>query len=89
MSCSHHQSMEEVEAQKRLVDQIMGRAQTEFSEGRLHKQDEGELAFAVAADPENNVVLIHFGKPVAWVGMNRKQAEGFRDLLTEHISKIK
>lgn len=86
---SHHQSMEEVEAQQRLVDQIMGRAAEHFSEGRLNNRDEGDLALAVAHDPENNTVMIHFGKPVAWVGMNRKQASHLVNLLNEHIDKIK
>ena len=89
MSMSHHQSMEEVEAQRRLVDQIMGKASTEFSEGRLNRNDEGDLALAVAHDPQNNVVLIHFGKPVAWVGLNRKQTEGLISMLQDHASQIK
>lgn len=89
MSCQHHQSMEEVEAQQRFVDQIMGRAAQHHSEGRLNNNDEGDLALAVAADTENNVVLIHFGKKVAWVGLNRKSASHLVNLLNEKINQIK
>jgi hypothetical protein len=40
-----------------------------FPRGRIHASDEGELRFGVAADPERNLVALHFGGPVAWVGM--------------------
>lgn len=89
MSAQHHQSMEEIEAQQRLVDQIMGRASQHYSEGRLNNTDEGDISLAVAADPQNNVVLIHFGKPVAWIGLNRKSASHLVNLLTEKIDQIK
>lgn len=40
-----------------------------FPDGRLNESDEGEIRFGVAADPENKVVVLNFGKPVAWLGM--------------------
>lgn len=45
-----------------------------FPEGRLNEHDEGEIAFAVAADSGSKKVLINFGKPVAFLGMNKAQA---------------
>jgi hypothetical protein len=45
-----------------------------FPEGRLNEADEGEIQFGVAADPKNNVVVLNFGKPVAWIGMPPENA---------------
>jgi hypothetical protein len=45
-----------------------------FPEGKLNEHDEGEIAFAVAADPEHKKILIHFGTPVAFLGMTGEQA---------------
>jgi hypothetical protein len=49
-------------------------ATNKFPQGKLNDNDEGEIAFGVAADKENGKVLINFGKPVAWFGMDREQA---------------
>ena len=48
-----------------------------FPEGKLNKDDEGELKIAIAADHRNNVVLIRFGGPVAWFAMGPEQALQF------------
>lgn len=45
-----------------------------YPEGKLNEHDEGEIAFAVAADLVHKKVLINFGKPVAFLGMTQKQA---------------
>jgi hypothetical protein len=41
----------------------------QFPHGKLNEHDEGVLRLDVAADVENGVVLMHFGKPVAWLGL--------------------
>jgi hypothetical protein len=41
----------------------------QFPHGKLNEHDEGALRLDVAADVENGVVLMHFGKPVAWLGL--------------------
>ncbi len=89
MSFSHHESFEESEARARLLDQFLNKAQQSFQDGRLNRKDEGELAFAIATDPENQVVIIKFGKPVAWVGMPKRQALELAALLTEHAASLK
>lgn len=88
MSTSHHGSPEDLAAQRRLVDQIMGKAREEFSRGKIHKEDEGDLAFAIATDPISKTILIHFGKPVLWVGLGKDDAIRLRDLLDEKIKEI-
>ena len=87
MSMSHH-SAEEQEAQSRLLQQFLNKAQEHHSDGRLNRQDEGDLAFAVAADPRNQVILIDFGKPVKWCGMNTKQARMLAQLLLDKADEL-
>ena len=43
-----------------------------FPEGRLDPSDEGELRFGIAADRDNGVVMLEFGKAVKWLGMPLK-----------------
>lgn len=59
-----------------------------YPEGKLGAHDEGEIAFAVAADPKNKKVLINFGKPVAFLGMNREQAVALAHLLIQKAMEI-
>lgn len=88
MSTSHHSSPEDDPTTKRFIDQVMSRAQEHFSEGRLNKKDQGDLSFAIATDKINSVVLIHFGKPVDWIGMPKQQALQLAQLLMQHASEL-
>ena len=81
MSASHHgnsgpekRTSEQDEVLKRLLDQFEGRARRAYSEGRLHKDDEGDLAMAITADHQNGVVILDFGKRVKWLGLPPDQA---------------
>ena len=52
-----------------------------FPEGKLTEDDQGEIAMAVGH--KDGKVIIEFGTPVAWVGMNPIQAKQLAmDLLT-------
>ena len=42
------------------------------SQGKLSKDDEGDVQFRVGS--ENNKVVLDFGTPVHWVGMDAQQA---------------
>jgi hypothetical protein len=52
------------DALQRFFDQIEGPAKREYTRGRLSATDDGSLAFVVAANPQKQVVIIDFGKPV-------------------------
>ena len=52
-----------------------------FPEGKLDPTDEGEIAIGVAWDPQNNVVRIEFGKPVAWLALDPAAATQLGRLL--------
>lgn len=84
MSTAHHGSPEQHEIKRRLLDQFLQRAG-----GKLHKSDEGELAFAIAHDTRNQIVVIKFGKPVDWIGLPKKEALQLANLLIEHAAELK
>lgn len=43
-----------------------------FSVGKLKPEDEGELRLAITA--AKGRVVVEFGKPIRWIGMNGEQA---------------
>lgn len=53
----------------------------EFPEGQLSKTDEGAVQFAVGT--KDGKVVLDFGTPVAWVGMNPQQAADLASLLVK------
>ena len=68
---AHHGSEIPEELLKSLKEEGIG-ATGKFPEGKLNPTDEGEIRFAVAI--ENNKIVLHFGKPVAWLGCTKEQA---------------
>lgn len=60
-----------------------------FPQGKYIPQDEGEIQFGVAADKQQGKVLINFGKPVAWFGMDAQQADDLGDLLKAKAAEIR
>jgi hypothetical protein len=54
----------------------------EFPDGQLNEDDEGELRIAVRHEP--GVVILDFGKPVAWIGLPFDQVPNLRDALMHH-----
>lgn len=57
-----------------------------FPEGTLTEHDEGEIQFGVTTKDEK--VILNFGKPVAWLGMTRDQAEKLGRLLIDRAKGI-
>ena len=57
-----------------------------FPEGKLTKHDEGEIRIAVGHADEK--VLIDFGKPVAWIGFNARQAREVAESLLQHAREV-
>lgn len=71
-------------AMRELLQQNIGPT-NRFPEGHLNKSDEGEISFAVGN--EMGKVIINFGSPVAWMGMNANQAEELARLLLAHAER--
>lgn len=92
MSCSHHGTNDDhnkqSEIMNRFLDQLSQRAVRNYSEGRLGAHDEGDLAFAVAADPKKNVVIVDFGKPVQWMAFPPEQVNELINLLMTKLRDL-
>lgn len=50
-----------------------------FPEGHLNKDDEGEIKFAIGVN--KGKIILNFGKPIAWIGMTKEQAESLGKIL--------
>jgi len=59
-----------------------------YPQGKLTPEDEGEIQFGIAADSKTGKVVINFGKPVVWVGMQPEQAIALANSLREQAGKI-
>lgn len=59
----------------------------QFPDGKMFKHDEGEIAFAVGHP--NGKVVLDFGSPVAWVGMEPMQAIALANSLISHAKKAR
>ena len=55
-----------------------------FPEGQLTPDDEGELQFAVGANPDDRLVAIQFGKPITWLAFPPENARALARLLVKH-----
>jgi hypothetical protein len=58
-----------------------------FPMGELDKTDEGEIAFGVTS--HRGKVIINFGKPVAWLGMDARQAGALAATLIQHAARCR
>jgi hypothetical protein len=78
-----------VEALKRQVEGIKEKmeigATGKFPEGQLCDDDEGEICFQIGSNGAK--VVMDFGKPTAWIGMNPQQAGDVASSLIEHARK--
>lgn len=57
-------------------------ATNKFPQGKLTENDEGEITMAVAV--QDGKVVIDFGQPTAWVGMDPQQASDLATLILKN-----
>lgn len=81
---SHHgQDKFPDDLRRRLLDTTSFRGATGlFPEGRLSPADEGQLQFALSN--KDGKVVLEFGTPVAWVGLNPQQAADLASGIIKH-----
>jgi hypothetical protein len=60
----------------------------QFPRGKADDEDEGELRFALAADYQQAIVRIVFGKPIAWLGLPSAEARQFAAMLIAEADKL-
>jgi hypothetical protein len=58
----------------------------DFPDGKLTKTDEGSIRFAVGE--KGGKVVLDFGTPVNWVGMNPQQAADLASLLLKRAREV-
>ena len=58
-----------------------------FPQGKLRRDDEGELRLAVGH--KTGKVVIDFGTQVAWIGLDPDQADGLADLIKQHAAEAR
>lgn len=46
----------------------------QYPRGKLKEDDEGALELQIAVAPNNQTLVIDFGKPVVWFGLGKKEA---------------
>jgi len=60
----------------------------EYPDGEAVVGDEGEMQFAVGAMVEEQLVVVSFGKAVAWLGMSATDARQLAALLTAQADTL-
>ena len=85
---SHMPEEPNLDARELLLQQILGKAKEQFSQPSLNNDESGDLAFAIAADPENQVVRLRFGKPVTWLAFEPALAREFCELILKKVSEL-
>lgn len=67
-----------------MIDTPKVGATGEFPDGKINKEDEGELQISVGFDPDTKLVRLEFGKPVAWLAMKPEDAVNLGQTLVRH-----
>jgi hypothetical protein len=91
MGFPHHGPEDEAarrELMKRFEDQVEGRAQRAYSEGRLGAEDLGDLAAVISTDRERKRIRLDFGKPVTWLAMTADDAVSLAQELIKRAREI-
>lgn len=73
--------VEELRAYKTWTQQPLGATNT-FPQGKMTATDEGELRLAVFK--RDGTVVLDFGTPVAWIGLDSASAKGLAELLMKY-----
>ena len=77
----HHSSARDLEMEQKIreeneklrdIFEQLG-ATGEFPGGKLTESDKGEIKFAISF--QDGKVILNFGDPVAWIGMDKAQAK--------------
>lgn len=60
----------------------------EYPEGKISSDDEGALNMAVGSDPDQRLVRIEFGTPVAWLAMPPELARDLANTILKHCDRL-
>jgi len=92
MGFPHHGDRQNDAETKKLMErftaQIEHRAKREYSQGRLNANDDGDLAVVISTDYQNKRIVLDFGKPVTWLGMNADDAMSLAQQIFDRAHQI-
>lgn len=60
----------------------------QFPQGKIHAADEGQVAMRIASDVRRQVVVVEFEGPVKWLGMPKREALSFAELVTKYANEL-
>lgn len=60
----------------------------DFPHGALNERDEGGLNIGFAVDPDKQVLVVQFGTPVKWIGLDAATARAFVAKMTAHTEEL-
>ena len=60
-----------------------------YSEGKIHPDDEGDIMLRIAADPDRNVIVLEFAKPVLWIGMPPALARHLAETIIRRLGELR
>ncbi len=85
---SHHSKDEfPEELRRKLLDTASFRGATGlFPDGQLTPEDEGAIQFGVTG--KDGKVVLEFGTPVAWIGMEPQQAADLAMTMLKHARAV-
>jgi hypothetical protein len=60
----------------------------EFPHGKKYPDDEGAFEIQIAADPEQDVVRLDFGKPIRWLALEPTEALQLATLIAKKALEL-
>lgn len=70
--------MEDTQGREELIQKFQaqqnGTASPEYPDGKLNKDDEGELAIKIGVSAKHQQVIVDFSKPTNWIAMPPQNA---------------
>ena len=81
----HHGNEVNQEMVNLFKDEFIG-ATNKFPQGHLNPYDEGELKMAIVI--EDKKVVLHFGKSIKWLGLDKQQAYDIANTIKEKADTL-
>ena len=59
-----------------------------FPQGKASPDDEGELTIGIAVDHQQQLIQLDFGKPVKWLGLDKRAALGLAAAIAQKAAQL-
>jgi len=84
---SHHGSkdFENTDFSMNGLKKILGET-GKFPDGKLNENDEGEIRLGMTV--KDGVLIINFGKPIEWIGLEKKQVKEWIEYFQKYLKEM-